>query len=166
MAIPKIIWFLWYRGFERIPPIVQKCYESWKLYNPDWRVIFLDENNLGKYFTLSVSEAKFRLLSNNHRSDIIRTELLVKYGGVRDDATTLCRQPLGSWLGEHDRAGFFTFVHETRGYGWIYNRFIATEAGNPLAVAMNREFTAFFGTMILFTGARSRPEESLFWRNF
>ena len=110
MAIPKKIWFLWYQGLSQAPLVVIKCYESWKKYNPDWEVIFLDENNLKNYITLSLPKEKLCELSKNHQSNLTRLELLSKYGGVWADATSLCRVPLDNWLEDYTQAGFFAFI--------------------------------------------------------
>ena len=144
MAIPKKIWFLWYQGFPQAPLVVKKCYESWQKYNPDWEVIFLDENNLENYITPYLPPEKLSQLSKNHQSDLLRVELLAKYGGVWVDATTLCRVPLDKWLENHTQAGFFAFTHQTRGYGWILSWFLAAEKSNLIILKMSQRFASFF----------------------
>ncbi|NET02699.1 MAG: hypothetical protein F6K61_19555 [Sphaerospermopsis sp. SIO1G1] len=144
MAIPKKIWFLWYQGFAEAPLVITKCYESWVKYNPDWEVIFLDESNLKDYIVPSLSAEKLNQLSKNHQSDLLRVELLSKYGGVWVDATCLCQVPLNNWLEEYSQAGFFAFIHLTRSYGWIASWFLAAEASNPIVVKMAQTFTDFY----------------------
>jgi mannosyltransferase OCH1-like enzyme len=144
MTIPKKIWFLWYQGLAEAPLVVKKCYESWQKYNPDWEVIFLDENNLKDYITHSLPPEKLSQLSKNHQSDLLRVELLAKYGGVWVDATCLCQIPLDEWLENYNQAGFFAFVHRTRGIGWIASWFMAAEKSNPIVVKMAQKFSAFY----------------------
>ncbi|NET79228.1 capsular polysaccharide synthesis protein [Okeania sp. SIO1F9] len=144
MTIPKKIWFLWYQGFSQAPLVVRKCYESWKKYNPDWEVIFLDENNIKDYITLSLPEEKLCQLPKTKQSNLVRLELLSKYGGVWADATSLCRVPLDKWLGDYTQAGFFAFVYKTKGYGWIFTWFLAAEKSNPIIVKINQKLTSFY----------------------
>jgi Capsular polysaccharide synthesis protein len=144
MTIPKKIWFLWYQGLSEAPLVVKKCYESWQKYNPDWEVIFLEENNLTDYITPSLSPEKLCQLSKNHQSDLLRLELLEKYGGVWVDSTTICRIPLDKWLEDYTQAGFFTFIHNTRGYGWIVSWFLAAEKSNPIISKMTQKFSSFY----------------------
>jgi hypothetical protein len=144
MTIPKKIWFLWYQGLTDAPLVVKKCYESWQKYNPEWEVIFLDEHNLKDYIIPKLPAEKLNQLSKNHQSDLLRVELLSKYGGVWVDATCLCQVPLDDWLEEYNQAGFFAFIHPTRSYGWIASWFLAAEPSNPIAIKMTQKFTDFF----------------------
>ena len=49
---PKHIFILWFQGFENAPFIVKKCLESWKLKNPTWKIIELDDNNISDYINI------------------------------------------------------------------------------------------------------------------
>jgi len=51
--IPKIIWILWFQGIDNAPYVIRKCIDSWKLHNPSWKIVFLDENNYSKYIDIS-----------------------------------------------------------------------------------------------------------------
>jgi len=102
--LPKTIWFLWLQGFDNAPPIVKKCYETWKKYNPEWNLILLDENNIQEYITL-----KPRDITVQGKSNLIRLALLSKYGGVWVDSTCFCIRPLNEWLKDNMQAGFFAF---------------------------------------------------------
>lgn len=102
--LPKIIWILWLQGLDKAPIEVKKCYESWVRHHPDWEVVFLDENDIAKYITLPGRQvAKYVV------SEILRINLLAKYGGVWVDATCYCMKPLDEWLPEYMDAGFFAF---------------------------------------------------------
>ncbi len=144
MNILKKLWFLWLQGLEEAPLVVKKCYESWQKYNPNWEIVFLDNNNFKDYVTIGLPQEKFAPLSGAHKADLIRLELLSKYGGVWADATSLCRVPLDDWLEDYTGAGFFAFTYETRSYGWILNWFLASEPSNPITFKMNQSLTAFY----------------------
>jgi Leucine-rich repeat (LRR) protein len=106
----KIIYILWFQGFENAPEIVKKCLQSWIYYNPDWEIIKLDNTNLQNYLDLDEHNNIIKAgLSPNHLSDIIRLLLLQKTGGVWVDATTFCNLSLSNWLPNFIKEGFFAF---------------------------------------------------------
>ncbi len=106
--------------------------------------LFFDESNISDYITYSLPTEKLHQLSKNNQSDLLRLELLSKYGGVWADATSLCRVPLNKWLGNYTQAGFFAFIYNTRGYGWIFSWFLAAEKSNAIIEKMNDKFISFY----------------------
>ena len=107
----KQIFILWFQGFENAPLIVKKCLFSWKLKNPNWKIIELDNNNLSKYinFDKEIINFKNKKIEYPALSDIIRLTLLNKYGGVWVDATTFCNKPLDDWINKYNKFGFWCF---------------------------------------------------------
>lgn len=101
----KTIYILWFQGFDEAPEVVKKCANSWKVYNPDWDIILLDNNNLRNYINLENLD-KF---NKTAQSDVIRILLLQLYGGLWVDATTFCNQSLNDWLPNYIHQGFFAF---------------------------------------------------------
>ena len=103
MSIPKKIWLYWGQGWENVPPVVKKCADSWVHYNPDWEINFLTEETLKKYIDIgNIKISTFAALS-----DIIRINLLKKYGGIWCDATVWCNKPLNEWITHY--TDFFAF---------------------------------------------------------
>jgi len=108
----KTIYILWFQGFINAPDIIKKCVDSWRYYNPNWNIILLDDNNLKDYIDLNEYfnvNKKFNQMLKSHLSDIIRTILLKKYGGVWADATLFCNQSLDNWLYKYTKNDFFAF---------------------------------------------------------
>jgi mannosyltransferase OCH1-like enzyme len=101
---PKIIWFLWLQGLENAPIEVRECYKSWVGLNPDWQVNFIDANNIAQYVKLPDWP-----VAPYVASELLRINLLTKYGGVWADVTCYCTRPLSEWLYEYMTAGFFAF---------------------------------------------------------
>jgi hypothetical protein len=64
-----------------------------------------------------------------HQSDLLRTQLLIKHGGVWADPTTFPLIPLEDWLLGKMNAGYFFFYKPGRDR-IIANWFIAAEKGN------------------------------------
>ena len=101
----KILFILWFQGFENAPEVVKMCVRSWKHYNPDWNIICIDDANLHEYIVLELYD-----ISMQERSNVIRCILLNTYGGVWADATTFCNRPLDEWLPLFcEKEGFFAF---------------------------------------------------------
>ena len=109
--IPKIIWILWLQGFEDAPDVVKKCLASWKKHNPTWKINLLDETNIKEYIDAEkIIGSHYTKISRQALSDIVRINLLAKYGGVWTDATCFCCKPLDDWLGSYMvSGGFFAF---------------------------------------------------------
>lgn len=87
------VWLCWFQGLESSPKIVQKCISSIKKNIKDREVIFLDIESYKNYIKFpSYIEKKIDkgIISGAHLSDLIRLELLDKYGGTWIDATVFC----------------------------------------------------------------------------
>lgn len=110
MNIQKNIWNLWLQGWNNAPDIAQSSRESWIVKNPDWRIYSLDIISL---FELIPASELDRILATSAPpealSDLIRFELLYRFGGVWADATTICARPLNSWLPDVMEFAFFAF---------------------------------------------------------
>lgn len=107
--VPRKIWLLWYQGLPNAPFVVQQCIESWQKHNPTWEITVLDEHNLAEYVKSDLSKDTLSNLALCHQSDLIRLQLLSKYGGVWADATTFCRTPLDLWIDDYTASSFFAF---------------------------------------------------------
>jgi Capsular polysaccharide synthesis protein len=130
-GIPKTIWFVWFQGLERAPEVVRRCHQTWLVRNPGWEVVTLDETSLPQVASLDYSRGKLAGQSPNHRANVLRLELLARYGGVWADATCFCVQPLDDWLPANMRSGFFAFTRP-RGNRLLANWFLAARPANLL----------------------------------
>jgi hypothetical protein len=111
----KTIYICWLQGFDNAPDAVQHCVQSWKYYNPDWKIVLLDSTNLKSYVNLEdyIPDIDNKEIDNTALSDIIRVLLLKKYGGVWADSTTFCNKPLSEWLLPYIKEDFFAFKNPT-----------------------------------------------------
>lgn len=129
--LPKIIWFLWFQGLGNAPYVVRKCYESWTILNPGWKVVYLDEESVRQFTAVDYASGNLARLMPQHRSGLLRFDLLAHYGGVWVDATTLCTRPLDDWLPSNLQSGFFAF-HKPGPDRIISTWFLAAAPGNTL----------------------------------
>lgn len=91
------IYFCWLQGEENLPPIVRCCYNSLKQNAGHYKIVFVDEKNFSDYVDIAphIME-KFRAgkISRTHFSDILRINLLERYGGLWLDSTVLVTELL------------------------------------------------------------------------
>jgi hypothetical protein len=110
---PRVIWDLWLQGWRDPPEIVSACRRTWERHNRGWTLVPLSKESACRL--LAGSDA-LRLVADKPLppealSDVIRIELLRRYGGVWADATTYCLRPLDDWLSERLTSGFFAFAN-------------------------------------------------------
>lgn len=91
--------------------IIKKCLLSWKLNNPLWKVIEINDHNLMNYINIEkdVPNIINKNISIENYSYIISIIFLEKYGGCWCDCMTFCNNSLDSWLEKYILDGFFTF---------------------------------------------------------
>lgn len=97
----KIIWVLWLQGIEHAPEIVKCCIESIFKHKGEYKVQFLTAENMFNYVNIPdyiIKKWKNGIITNTHLSDIIRTDLLIRYGGIWLDATTYLTGDLPSYV--------------------------------------------------------------------
>lgn len=129
-SLPKNIWMYWHQGFDQAPELVKVCVVKWQSLNPNWNIHLLDATTIGQFMDpLPIREDVRSKMRFAHQSDLIRTQLLVKYGGVWADPTIYPLQPLDHWITEVVPAGFFFFQNPGRDR-IISNWFIAAYPGN------------------------------------
>ncbi|MBR5101331.1 MAG: hypothetical protein IKX34_08560 [Bacteroidales bacterium] len=102
----KIIWFCWLQGLDDAPPIVKACYASLNCIqhsesfdasgpntDPVYHIQVIDNNNWREYVELPdyvVRKWEKKQIPAANFSDLLRLELLIKYGGTWIDSTVLC----------------------------------------------------------------------------
>ncbi len=91
------IYYCWLQGEEYLTPVARVCYNVLKKQAGNYKVIFLDENNFSDYVDIPdyiVQKFKSGKMKPAHFSDVIRMNLLEKFGGLWLDATVLVTEPL------------------------------------------------------------------------
>lgn len=89
----RIVWVCWLQGIENAPELIKKCYISLKRNIKDREIVLLSSNNLSNYIHFpEYIEEKYKkgIISNAHYADLIRVEILYKYGGTWIDSTVFC----------------------------------------------------------------------------
>ena len=95
MSIPKIIHQLWI-GRKPSPITLMN---TWKDKHPDFEYIFWNEAEIKKRdFVFKCQDKIDDIEEINGKADIIRWEILYKYGGVFLDADSICIEPIDNEL--------------------------------------------------------------------
>lgn len=87
VKVPRI-WVFWGQGEENMPPLVKACYQQLISHNEN--VTLVTVRNVTEFIDLSpdiIKKVRSGKLSWAHYSDIVRTTLLAKHGGLWLDAT-------------------------------------------------------------------------------
>ena len=137
--IPKQIWTYW--NSDELTPVITKCINSWKKYNPDYKITIVTPKNLSQYIDFDVKAVKFND-SPARESDIIRLNILAKYGGVWCDASILMTRPFDfPTNSKHEFVGYY-IEHYTTKPQWpcIEGWFFATVPGGKLVTKWRDSF--------------------------
>lgn len=133
----KTIWFCWLQGIDQAPDLVKKSYKSIKMHNLDFNIIVIDKENFMEYVRIPeiiLKKWKSGIISNTHFSDLLRLELLIRYGGIWVDATTFFTDKIPSDLYNLD-----LFFFAERNWGDITmnmgNWFIISKSNSKLLIA-------------------------------
>lgn len=175
--IPKIIWIYWDQGWHKAPRLIKECAKSWQHHNKDWEIRCLDKKTVCKYFDIeqwipgtelkpkflkpirrwlhkklhSTQLIKNKKLKVQNKSDIIRINLLDRYGGVWVDATLFCRQPLNQWITPHIGQSFFAFSNPGKNLSLkdgslpiFTNYFLIAKKGNYIINQLNQSMQKYW----------------------
>ena len=91
------VWFCWMQGLDSAPKVVNVCYHSLKKNLKGKEIIVITNENIHDYVTFpDFIEEKFKkgIIPMAHYTDMLRLELLIRYGGTWIDATVYCSDNL------------------------------------------------------------------------
>lgn len=93
--IPKIIHFIWL-GNLPIPTTVS----DWGLMNPSWKIMIWNEKMISKHLKLINNSIYNQIDANkyNQKSDLLRLEILYRYGGIYVDVDIVCLKPIDTLI--------------------------------------------------------------------
>lgn len=112
------IWFCWLQGEEQMPEYVKLCYNSTKK-NGTREVILITMDNYKKYIELPnhiIEKVNKGLFTYTFFTDILRANLLYKYGGLWCDSRILITQPLTK---EYFNYNYFTVKNKTKNCWYV-----------------------------------------------
>lgn len=87
------VWWCWFQGEENAPDLNKACLKSLRKNLFDREIIVITDKNYKKYIELPeyiYEKYNKGIITKTHFSDILRANLLVKYGGTWIDSSVLC----------------------------------------------------------------------------
>ncbi len=142
-TIEKNIWIFWYQGWDKAPYLIKECRDSWIKNNPSWKIHLLDIFSIKEFLDFKLDERFLSHLSIAHLSDLIRLELLEKFGGIWVDASLFCLIPLDHWIYKYLKSGIFLFESNTR-LTIIANWFIAAKSKHITIILLKKNLLEYW----------------------
>lgn len=130
MPIPKILHQIWIGP----KPAPTKFMDTFRDKHPDFEYIRWTETEIAKRgFQLECTDAFNRMSEINGKADILRWELLYKYGGIFQDADSACIEPFDDIFLE--KMAFAGFENETARAGLVATGTMGFPPKHPLCRA-------------------------------
>jgi len=151
----KNIFVFWAQGFNNLPEIPKKCIENIEKFYPDYKILKITLDNFEEYVEINENIIKLykeKKISIQTFSDILRYNLLYKYGGVWCDATLLFfdRIDFIDKISKNDYYSLNTECNEKNIlWGKVYDVtyttfFFATKKGSPILDAINKAYIEYY----------------------
>lgn len=137
------IWVCWLQGMENGPDIVKVCFNSLQVHLSNREIILITEKNYRDYVAFpEIIQRKIDLgiIKGAHMTDLLRLELLIKYGGTWIDATVLCTDSsIPSYMLDSDLFMFQCLKPGRDGHTTVCsNWFITATSNNRLLFLMQQ----------------------------
>lgn len=142
------LWFCWLQGIDDAPDLVKACLASQRMFLKDREFVVISLANYKDYVSLpDFIEEKYRngIIPNAMFADLLRLELLIKFGGTWIDATVLCTGDNFPRKVLNCRLFMFQYVDsKSKCFEGISNWFIISCAGNSVLVTLRNMLYAYW----------------------
>ncbi|WP_292144847.1 capsular polysaccharide synthesis protein [Butyrivibrio sp.] len=145
------IWVFWWQGFDEklLPPIVKTCVDSIEKNRGKHRVIRVSKENYREFISVPqyiLDKFAENKISITLFSDVLRMELLAKYGGIWTDATLFLTSELDEEIYRYPfytiHHGLYADFHVCRGLWSTF--FLGVGQDNPFPRFMKDFFEAYY----------------------
>lgn len=155
------LWWCWIQGEEKAPALAKVCLESLRRSFPEYEVVVISQENMHEWVQFPphiLEKYQQGIIPHVAMTDLLRLELLIRYGGIWIDSTVLCTLPESEdaidlrglhapSVKEMLEAELFLFQYATPGNAWngsVSNWFIASHPGNPLLADVLSKLYAYW----------------------
>lgn len=139
------IWICWFQGIEKAPALVNTCVNSVYKHMPDKNIHIITKDNMSEYVTFPphiIEKWEKGIISNTFLSDLLRIELLIKYGGLWLDSTILLTGRIPDYVYRNNI--FMYSIMSSHDVTRIFNNFfIYSDKGNEFLVTL-RDILYFY----------------------
>lgn len=133
--IPRVIHRVWL-GSDEMPEEFRHYGETWERHHPEWEMRLWTDSNLPE---LRFPEAFDRCRNHGERSDVLRSELLARFGGLYVDTDVECKRPIEPLIG--DASAFCAWVRPGR----IGSAVLGATPGHPAIETLLTEMQSRVG---------------------
>ena len=143
------IWVFWWQGEENLPHPVNLCLQSIQQHAGRHPVVIISESNYTEYVDIPdymTKKVKDGIITLAAFSDILRFELLYKYGGIWLDSTFYLTDSINSEVYNYS----FYSISNTHGRKWVVTKdiwsisFLAMTSKHPIAEYMCEAFRVYW----------------------
>lgn len=132
MPIPKIIHQIWIGS----NPIPSKLLRTWKDKHPDYEYILWNETEIKNRGLQIRCQKEFDMINEIvGKVDILRLEILYKYGGIYIDADSICIEPFDEEIFLNENA-FASYENENIRNGLVATGTMGFSIGHPICKDM------------------------------
>lgn len=136
-TVSDYVFVCWLQGEENAPILAQKCIKSIKEQFKDKKVVVITNDNLSDYTNFPkhiLTKWKNGIITNTHFSDLLRVELLSKYGGLWLDATVYCTGNLDKYIDKNTELFVFRNDHRSEPAICLSSWLIYAKPNQPIIV--------------------------------
>lgn len=131
------VWWCWFQGEQEAPELNKACLKSLRDNLTDREIIVITLDNYKEYVNIPdyiIEKFNRKKITYTHFSDILRTELLVKYGGTWIDSSVYCTK----YNKDFFDIPLFMFSSFMNNDSSIYSSswFITSEKNNPILLTV------------------------------
>lgn len=129
------IFVCWFQGLESAPDIVKICYKSLQKYHQDKDIVIITEDNYSQYVSFPqfiIDRYNDGSIKKTHFSDLLRLELLIKYGGCWVDSTAYFTARIPDYILNSNLFLFQSFREHDGRTSSISNWFINSCSNNKM----------------------------------
>lgn len=140
------IFTIWLQGEENAPNIVKACFRSIRR-NCRQKLTILDSESLKDWIDLPdtiMRKWQEGKIKPAHFTDICRTELLYRHGGIWLDATAFVTSPVPDFIMNEDFFIFMSYGNLSGSYAFIQNCFFRARKGSYLIKAWNTAIQTYW----------------------
>ena len=150
---PRVVWWCWLQGLDNAPDVVMACLRSLQKHLPrDYEIRVIDEQNWKEWVTLPqyiVEKRSAGRIPAALFSDLLRLELLIRYGGTWIDATVLCTGMNADSMDARKllESDLFLFQYTTpegSTFKGISNWFISAHSNNKVLMTLRDMLMAYW----------------------
>lgn len=143
------VWICWWQGVENAPEIVKACINSIRNHTKGHEIIVITDENVNEYvqFPEWLEEKRRKgIISRTHYSDLLRVEILARYGGVWLDSTFFCS---GGNIDDYFKYPLWSikrpeYFHASVASGYFANYSLGCTFENRRVYAVIRDFLMYY----------------------